>query len=278
MISSLTSMGGVSGAVLILPFQVSFLGFSGPAVSPTNLLFNIVAIPSGVYSYYHEKRMVWPLTWVIIAGIMPGLFFGAIMRIKYLPDARTFKLFAGAVLLYVGIRLLMSLLKKASESGEKSAEAGDFRVTAPKFGFKRIRYLFNDTQYDASTLGLFGLSLIVGLVGGAYGIGGGAIIAPFLVTVFRLPVHSVGGAALMSTFLSSIVGVIIYTIISPFYSNTQLTITPDWFLGALFGIGGAFGMYLGARMQKFIPARLIKGILAICILPIAIKYILGFFL
>ena len=34
-------MGGVSGAFLLLPFQVSVLGFTSPAVSPTNLIFNI---------------------------------------------------------------------------------------------------------------------------------------------------------------------------------------------------------------------------------------------
>ena len=45
-ISLFTSMGGVSGAFLLLPFQMSFLGFTSPAVSPTNLVFNIVAIPA----------------------------------------------------------------------------------------------------------------------------------------------------------------------------------------------------------------------------------------
>ena len=48
LISSLTSTGGVSGAFLLLPFQVSFLGFTGPAVSSTNLVYNIVATPGGV--------------------------------------------------------------------------------------------------------------------------------------------------------------------------------------------------------------------------------------
>ncbi|MEW6673541.1 MAG: TSUP family transporter, partial [Thermodesulfobacteriota bacterium] len=63
-ISFFTSKGGVSGAFLLLPFQMSFLGYTHPSVSATNQLFNIVAIPSGVYRYYREGRMVWPLTWV----------------------------------------------------------------------------------------------------------------------------------------------------------------------------------------------------------------------
>src|SRR5512147_3218861 len=97
-ISLFTSTGGVSGAFLLLPFQMSVLGFTAPAVSATNQLFNIVAIPSGVYRYIREGRMVWPLTWVVIAGTLPGVLIGAILRVRYLPDPVRFKLFAGVVL------------------------------------------------------------------------------------------------------------------------------------------------------------------------------------
>ncbi len=274
-ISSLTSTGGVSGAVLILPFQVSFLSFGGPAVSPTNLLYNIVAIPSGVYRYYREKRMVWPLTWTIIIGTLPGIIAGAIIRIKYLPDPRAFKLFAGLVLLYVGMRLLLDLFKKKQESAKGNGNA-DFNVKTLEFNLRRIGYEFNGQPYYASTVGLFILSLIVGIIGGTYGIGGGAIIAPFLVTMFRLPVHSVAGAALLGTFITSVFGVAVYAFISPFYSDAQLPIMPDWLLGLAFGIGGAIGMYVGARIQRFIPARAIKALLAACVLFIAIKYVIEF--
>ena len=70
-VSFFTSMGGVSGAFLLLPFQVSFLNFTSPSVSATNFVYNIVAIPSGVYRYLKEGRMAWPLTWVVIVGTLP---------------------------------------------------------------------------------------------------------------------------------------------------------------------------------------------------------------
>jgi uncharacterized membrane protein YfcA len=73
-ISFFSSMGGVSGAFLLLPFQMSFLGYTNPSVSATNQLFNTAAIPSGVYRYYREGRMVWPLTWAVIIGTLPGVF------------------------------------------------------------------------------------------------------------------------------------------------------------------------------------------------------------
>ena len=93
-VSFFTSMGGVSGAFLLLPFQMSVLGYTHPSVSATNQMFNVVAIPSGVYRYYREGRLVWPLTLAVIIGTLPGVFIGAIVRIGYLPDPRNFKLFA----------------------------------------------------------------------------------------------------------------------------------------------------------------------------------------
>jgi uncharacterized membrane protein YfcA len=122
---------------------------------------------------------------------------------------------------------------------------------------------------------IFSLSFIVGIVGGIYGIGGGAIIAPFFVTFFGLPVYTIAGAALMGTFITSVAGVAFYQAIAPFYPN--LSVAPDWLLGVLFGLGGMAGMYLGARCQKYVPARAIKWMLAGIIIFTGIKYGLAFF-
>ena len=290
-ISFFTSMGGVSGAFLLLPFQVSVLGFNTPAVSATNQLYNIVAIPSGVYRYIKEGRMVWPLTWVVIVGTLPGVLIGAIIRVQYLPDPRNFKMFVGLVLLYIGSRLLKDILKKKSiQKGKLSAEeefqklTREFnskhgknqlpRVIVKKFSLTRISYDFYGQNFNINTIGIMSLSFIVGIIGGVYGIGGGAIIAPFFISFFGLPVYTVAGAALMGTFVTSVAGVIFYQIIAPFYPH--MAISPDWLLGFLFGLGGFGGMYCGARVQKYVPAKAIKWILALCILFTASKYIVSF--
>ncbi len=119
-ISFFTSMAGVSGAFLLLPFQMSFLSFTSPSVSSTNFVYNIVAIPSGVYRYIKEGRMAWPLTWVIIAGTLPGVFIGYYVRVLYLPDPETFKLFVGAVLLYMGSRLFYEMTGRAEKVKNKT--------------------------------------------------------------------------------------------------------------------------------------------------------------
>ena len=287
-ISFFTSMGGVSGAFLLLPFQMSFLGYTHPSVSGTNQLFNIVAIPSGVYRYYREGRMVWPLAWIVIIGTLPGVFIGAFVRVAYLPDPKSFKLFAAVVLLYVGVRMVRDMIRKDPARRDKVSAEKRFQemvrrhrekealpsVRVIQFNLKRLKYTFYDEAYDVPVWGIVSLSFIVGIVGGIYGIGGGAIIAPFFVTFFGLPVYTIAGAALMGTFVTSVAGVIFYQAIAPFYPH--MSVAPDWLLGILFGLGGMAGMYLGARFQKHVPAKAIKWMLAGIIIFTALKYVSAF--
>ncbi len=293
-ISFFTSMGGVSGAFLLLPFQMSVLNYTNPSVSGTNFIFNIVAIPGGVYRYIKEGRMAWPLTWVVIMGTLPGVFIGYYIRVRYLPDPGMFKLFVGCVLLYIGGRLLYEFSGKSRlrnegtnaleikfrERAEEIRQRQRSRLASglPKeavvktvsVSFTKIEYEFWGERFSYSTIGMFMLAFIVGIIGGTYGIGGGAIIAPFCVAVFHLPVYTIAGAALMGTFITSIAGVTFYSVV-PAGSGTAAS--PDWLLGALFGIGGIIGVYFGARLQKFMPQRVIKLLLGAAIIFLALKYI-----
>jgi uncharacterized membrane protein YfcA len=298
-VSFFTSMGGVSGAFLLLPFQMSVLNFTSPSVSSTNFVYNIVAIPSGVYRFIREGRMAWPLTWVVIIGTLPGVFIGYYLRVLYLPDPRTFKLFVGCVLLYIGTRLIYELTGKASAGRAKmKALEEKFRerarhirqqqkgrlvsglppeaaVKTVSVGLRRVEYEFWGERFSFNTVGMLALAFIVGIIGGTYGIGGGAIIAPFCVAVFHLPVYTVAGAALMGTFITSVLGVTFYSIMP---ARTGMVTSPDWMLGLLFGAGGFIGMYLGARFQKFVPQKAIKLMLGTIIVFLAIKYISQYFM
>jgi uncharacterized membrane protein YfcA len=56
-ISSITAPVGVSGAVFLLPIQLSVLGVASPAVTPTNLLFNVVATPGALLRYWRKQQI-----------------------------------------------------------------------------------------------------------------------------------------------------------------------------------------------------------------------------
>jgi hypothetical protein len=252
-VSFFTSMVGISGAFLLLPFQVSFLGYAAPSVSATNLVFNLIAIPSGVWRYAREGRMDWRLAGVISAGTLPGLVLGWWLRVHWLADAATFKLFAALVLAALAVRLFADLSRR--EARHQQAISLEVHTSLP------VRQVF-------------ALALVVGVIGGAYGVGGGAFMAPFLVASFGMSLRRTAGATLFATLLTSIAGVLLYQFLpGPSGVATQ----PDWALGILFGAGGAAGMYAGARMQRHVPQLALKSGLAILLIILAASYVVQYF-
>lgn len=271
-ISFFTSMAGISGAFLLLPFQMSVLGFTTPAVTSTNFLFNVTGTPGGVYRYMRECRFAWPVAILIVAGIIPGVLIGYFLRITYLPDPRSFKFFAGIVLLFIAFKLFKEVWTSSAKKKENNCKLTD-KVEKVSINTSTTRFDFKSVTYTFSTGGMLVLALTVGVIGGIYGIGGGSIIAPFCITFFNLPVYAIAGAILLGTFTSSAAGVAFYSLIP---INGQVA-APDWLLGILFGAGGLFGMYCGARVQKYASEKLLKLILGIVMIIVALRYIVRFF-
>src|SRR6202167_2458692 len=107
-IAVLATPAGISGAVLLLPFQVSVLGTPSPAVTPTNLLYNVVATPGALYRYWRQGQTGGRLALVLIAGTLPGVIAGSGIRVGLLPRAPLFFLVVAAVLLPLGAWLALT--------------------------------------------------------------------------------------------------------------------------------------------------------------------------
>ncbi len=278
LIALVTAPAGVSGAFLLLPFQMSVLGFVSPAVTPTNLIYNIIASPGGVYRYIRERRMSWPLAWCVIAGTTPGVVLGALIRVRYLPDSRTCKLFVGFVLLFMGARLLRDALRgpasPAATFNVRFSPKAEVRTTFASA--RQIDYEFSGQTFSFRPPLIFLLALVVGIIGGIYGVGGGAIIAPFLVTILNLPAYTIAGAALLATFVTSLIGIGTFEVLSTAPVAAGVAVQPDWPLGLLFGVGGLCGSYVGARLQKYLSERRIKGLLGVLAMSVAVSYIWQF--
>ena len=238
LIATVTTPAGVSGAFLLLPFQLSVLNFTSPGVTPTNLLFNVISTPGGITRYKLDGALDWGLVRYIVAGAVPGVVIGSILRVTVFEDPGNFKVFVGFVLLGLGVNLVYQTLNRRSRAG-----------TAETFVAYRVALL----------------ALGAGTIGGIYGVSGGSIIAPVLAGVFLLPVRRVAPAALVATLITSVSGVVSFEILS-FTSASSAADRPDWLLGLLFGIGGFAGSFTGARISRALPERglrLLLGALAI---------------
>ncbi|HEY5428924.1 MAG TPA: sulfite exporter TauE/SafE family protein, partial [Solirubrobacteraceae bacterium] len=228
----LTTPAGVSGAVLLLPIQLSVLHVPSPAVTPTNLLFNVAATPGGLLRFGSEQRLGGPLTRLLIAGTLPGVVVGAILRVEVFSGSRSFTVIAALVLLPLGLWLLVGAQNLPRPRPE------------PTSRHRRMTVL---------------LALIVGIIGGIYGIGGGSILAPILIAV-GYSVYEVAPATLAATFLTSIAGICTYQALQLTHSGA---VAPEWVLGAFLGAGGFAGSYCGARLQRRLPERSLRRLLGL---------------
>jgi uncharacterized protein len=243
-ISAVSAPAGVSGAVLLLPFQVSVLGTPSPAVTPTNLLYNVVATPGALYRYWRQGQTGGRLAAILIAGTLPGVVAGCFIRVKLLPGPHLFDLVVGAVLLPLGGWLTLTGPSKDSVDSHR------FHLSWPV---------------------LPALASVVGCVGGIYGIGGGSIIAPVLISS-GLPAADVAPAALASTLVTSVAGVVTFTILS---AHTHGSVAPNWPTGVALGVGGMLGSYIGARLQSRLPEQLIRRLLGVLEVAIGIRFLLA---
>jgi len=242
-VAVLATPAGISGAVLLLPFQVSVLGTPSPAVTPTNLLYNVVATPGALYRYWRQGQTGGRLSLVLIAGTLPGVIAGSVIRVELLPGPRVFDLVVAAVLVPLGIWLALT------------------RPARPQHPDRPARLI------PVPVLVI--LAAAVGCVGGIYGIGGGSILAPILIGSGRRPAE-VAPAALASTFVTSVAGVITFTVLS---IHQHGPVAPDWPTGIALGIGGLAGAYTGARIQSRLPDVLIRRLVGILVVAIGARYL-----
>lgn len=230
LIAMVTAPVGVSGAVFLLPVQLSVFAVPSPAVTPTNLLYNVVAGPGALLRYRRDGALRGPLVRRLVMGTLPGVILGAVIRVFVLPGPQVFRLLVAALMLPLGLWLITRTLRPGYSEGPRP-EPTPRMVT--------------------------GLALTVGVVGGIYGIGGGSILGPVLVGR-GVPVAKVAPAALASTFATSIVGASTYALLSLAQSGS---IAPDWSLGLACGVGGLIGGYVGARLQPRLPETLLRLLL-----------------
>ena len=243
LIAVVTTPAGISGAVLLLPFRVTVLGTPSPSVTPTNLLYNVVATPGALYRYWRQGQTGGRLALVLIAGTVPSVIAGSVIRVELLPGPRVFDLVVAAVMIPLGTWLALTR-PPGPDDPARPARA----IPAPI---------------------LIILAAVVGCIGRIYGIGGGVILAPILIGSGQRA-SEVAPAALASTFVTSVAGVLTFTILSAHQSGS---VAPDWPTGIALGIGGLAGGYTGARIQSRLPDALIRRLVGVLVMVIGVFYL-----
>ena len=87
-----------------------------------------------------------------------------------------------------------------------------------------------------------------GIVSGLFAAGGGMIVVPALIHIFHLEDKKARATSVFAILPMVITSGIFY------YKNNYI----DWKLGATCAVGGVIGGYIGAKLLKKLPTKILK--------------------
>ena len=122
---------------------------------------------------------------------------------------------------------------------------------------------FPRSKLYASVIPILGLALFVGFAGAVLGIGGGFIMVPALLYLFRVPTAIVVGTSQFQILCTTVVATVLHSV-----ANQAV----DVVLALLLIAGGVFGAQFGARAGRNLRAELFRFLLALLVLAVGLRF------
>lgn len=265
--------GGILASVgLISIFAISDANLVKPMAQILTLLVPIIAVPA----YYRQKRLVVSLVIVLAAGGIVGSIIGSTLSLHYLDDLSEFKPVLAIFTLAIALQMFWQMRpggNKERDSDKASAmfqdmlqEGGDvwtIGVAHGRMSWKWIPFDFAGYQFGYAPWQPFVAGMLIAFVSSALGIGGGFLLVPFMAQWLGMPMYIVAGTAAFTIIISSATSVLNYI-----YLGVQL----DWPMLGLLLTGTAVGAILGPRLGTILPERILRGLLAVILLFIGLRY------
>lgn len=250
---------GLGGGMILIPTTLFFgveLNYF-PQITPQTVvgLSVVMMVFTGLastISYMKSKQVDFKSGWIFFIGSVPGTMLGAWTN-KGL-DLSSFNLFFGFLLIFLSILLMIRDKLKPIQ----------WFVNHGK------KKLFVDNEGREYVVGYpiwfaLLLSLFVGFISGLFGIGGGSILVPAMVILFRFPPHVAVATSMFMVFLSSMVNSV---------SHISLGNVP-WIYTIPVIIGAYIGAKIGAGVNKRMASKTVVFILQLVMLFIGIRSVLN---
>jgi len=237
---------GVGGGFILVPALILLFGLSAHQAVGTSVFTVMCTGLFASFAYFKQKRIDWPLGFILELITAPGAFMGAITT-SYITSRNL-------ELLFACLLLVLAFYMWTERTHFK-------KVNLSKNSWKRIitdkdGKLF---KYEVNLVIIFILSFLAGFSSGFFGIGGGIVKVPALI-YSGVPVHI---AVATSSFM------IIITASSAIMGHLSLgNICFDYLIGLVPGV--VFGTQIGAKMAKKAKAKTIRRFFSIFLVLIAI--------
>ncbi len=260
--STLGSLVGLGGAFIIVP-ALLFLGqdvhwisnITPQTAAGTSLIALIFTGLSSSIAYWKKKTIDVKSALIFFIGIAPGSVLGSLTNEGV--TAKSFNLYLGIWMILMSILLVLrNYLKPAQFTGTN----------------KMIR-TWEDSKGEVHTYGYtvwvaIAISVVVGFFSGFFGIGGGALMVPAMLLVFRFPTHVAVGTSMLVILLSTLAGSVSHISLGNVIWVYAFALIPGSF------IGGKIGSYISLRLK----GNTVVVILRVLLILIGLKMIIESFL
>ncbi|MFC4076205.1 sulfite exporter TauE/SafE family protein [Salinithrix halophila] len=249
------SLVGLGGGIITVP-ALLFLASTFPEYSQitpqvavgTSLVLVIITALSSTFSYLRQKRVDFSSGLVFFVGSGPGAVLGAYLTNFFNPES--FNIGFGILMILVAALLtFQNRLKPPEVKWSVERKFIDAKGNIYRYGYHRPTAL--------------GMAFVVGTVSSLFGIGGGALMMPVMVLLFRFPPHVATATSMLLIFLSSVMGSVTHMI--------QGNI--DWLAVLLIAPGAWLGGQAGAWLSNRMSGNGILITLRLMIIGIAIKMV-----
>jgi len=261
----ISGMFGIGGGFLMTPLLI-FLGIP-PAVAVATETAQIAASSmTGAMTYWRRRQLDFKLGGFLVAGGLIGtllgvLAFNAIRRAGQLDAVITISyltLFSviGTMMLVESVK---AMLKARAGKPVKLLRAGQH----PSWLKWPWRVRFHRSRLYASAWPILLFAALVGFIGAILGIGGGFIMVPALLYLFRVPTAVVVGTSLFQILITM-------TAATLFHAATNQSV--DIILAILLIIGGVVGAQFGARAGRNLKGESFRLLLALLLLAVGVRF------
>ncbi len=261
----ISGLFGIGGGFLMTPLLI-FLGVP-PAVAVSTVTSQVAASSmTGALGNWQRKQIDLKLGAFLVAGGLVGtllgvLAFNAIRRAGQLElvialSYLTLFLIIGGMMLFESLRSLM----RARAGGPVRLKRAGQHPAWLKLPF-RVR--FPRSRLYASVMPILGFAASVGFIGAVLGIGGGFIMVPALLYLFRVPTAMVVGTSLFQILVTM-------TAATLFHAITNQSV--DIVLATLLIVGGVVGAQFGGRAGRNLKGESFRILLALLLLGVGIRF------
>jgi uncharacterized protein len=261
----ISGLFGIGGGFLMTPLLI-FLGIPAPIAVATQSAQVAASSTSGALNALRRRsldmRLGLLLTLGGFAGTALGVWtFSALRRLGQLDfvivvSYVTLFTIVGGLMLKESLRDFFSLRRGRARLGRTAGNHAWYLK-----GPWRIR--FYRSKIYVSSLPLVAMALFVGFAGAVLGIGGGFILVPALLYLFRVPTSVVVGTSQFQILWTSLAAVIGHAV-----ANQAV----DFLLALLLVLGGVFGAQFGARVGQYLKGDLFRLLLALLILSVGLRF------